>query len=116
MKSTGIDLYPIPSFPSFPLAHPDMISTQMSEEEIRTRVRAFLTENFLYMRSDLLLDDDDRLLERGVVDSMGVIEMLTFIEDEFGIKTSDDEISEANLGSLRAIARFVSEKKTSIGT
>jgi acyl carrier protein len=83
----------------------------MSQEaEVRTRVRVFLEENFLYMRPDFVLDDDDRLLERGVVDSMGVIEILSFLEDEFGVKTADDEISEANLGTLNAIGAFVASK------
>lgn len=84
------------------------------ETQIRGRVRQFLEENFLYMRPDFVLGDDDRLLERGIIDSMGVAEMVTFIEDEFGIKTSDEDISEANLGSLRAIGRFVAQKRAII--
>jgi len=87
---------------------------QLHETLIRERVRGFLEENFLYMRPNFELGDDDRLLERGVVDSMGVAEMVTFIEDEFGIKTSDDDITEANLGSLAAISRFVTRKRTTI--
>jgi acyl carrier protein len=80
------------------------------EAQIREKVRGYLHENFLYMRPDFILDDDDRLLERGVVDSMGIVEMLTFLEDEFGVQPADDEISEANLGSVRAITRFVATK------
>jgi acyl carrier protein len=87
---------------------------QLPEIQIRERVRHFLDENFLYMRPNFVLGDDDRLLERGVVDSMGVAEMVTFIEDEFGIKTSDEDITEANLGSLTAIGRFVSQKCTTM--
>jgi acyl carrier protein len=85
---------------------------QTTESEILVRVRGFLMDNYLYMRSDFELAEDDRLLERGVVDSMGVLEMISFIETEFGVHASDDEISEANLGSLRAIARFVAAKQT----
>ena len=84
---------------------------EQQESQVRSRVRTYLDENFLYMRPNFVLGDDDRLLERGVVDSMGVVEMVSFLEDEFGIKTSDEEISEANLGSLRAIARFVCAKR-----
>ena len=83
-----------------------------SEYQILTRVRAFLQDNLLYMRPDFVLADDDRLLQQGVVDSMGVLEVLNFIEDEFDVRARDDEISEANLGSLRAIARFVASKQT----
>jgi acyl carrier protein len=90
------------------------MSIQQQESQVRDRVRTYLEENFLYMRPNFVLGEDDRLLERGVVDSMGVAEMVTFIEEEFAIKTSDDEISEANLGSLRAIGRFVSAKRASV--
>ena len=81
---------------------------------IREKIRGYLDENFLYMMPNFVLDDDDRLLERGVVDSMGIVEMLTFIEDEFGVKAADDEISEANLGTLRAIVRFVASKQSTV--
>jgi len=87
---------------------------QLPETQVRDRVRLFLEENFLYMRPNFVLGDDDRLLERGVVDSMGVAEMVTFLEDEFGVATSDDDITEANLGSLNAIARYVSRKRSAI--
>jgi acyl carrier protein len=63
------------------------------------------------MQPDFVLNDDDPLLERGVVDSMGIAEMLTFLDDEFGVKVADDEITEDNLGSLRAIATFVLRKR-----
>ena len=84
------------------------------ENVIREKIRGYLDENFLYMMPDFVLGDDDRLLERGVVDSMGIVEMLTFLEDEFGVKAADDEISEANLGTLRAIVRFVASKQSAV--
>jgi acyl carrier protein len=83
----------------------------LKEHQVRETVRGYIRENFLYMRPDFVLGDDDALLERGVVDSMGVAEMVAFLEEEFGISTSDDDISEANLGSLNAIARFVCRKR-----
>jgi acyl carrier protein len=83
----------------------------LHETQIRDRIRTYLDENFLYMLPDFVLGDDDRLLERGVVDSMGIVELLTFLEDEFAVKAEDDEISEANLGSVRAIVNFVATKR-----
>lgn len=84
------------------------------ETQIRDKIRAYLDENFLYMMPDFMLDDDDRLLERGVVDSMGIVEMLTFIEDEFGVKAADDEISESNFGTVRALTKFVAAKMAAV--
>jgi acyl carrier protein len=81
--------------------------------EIAARIREFLHENFLYMRPNFVLNDQDRLLEKGVVDSMGILEVLQFIDDEFGVQPVDSEISEANLGSIEALAKFVASKQQS---
>ena len=86
----------------------------MIESQIRDSIRGFLQENFLYMRPDFVLGDDDQLLEKAVIDSMGVLEMMTFIEDTHGVKVEDNEVSEANLGSLTAIGRFVASKQRSV--
>jgi acyl carrier protein len=83
-----------------------------TESEILTRVRGFIQENFLYMHSDFQLGDDDRLLEKGVMDSMSIVEMISFIESEFSVQANEDEISEANFGSLSGIARFIGDKRS----
>lgn len=85
----------------------------MTAATVIERTRAYITENFLYMRRDFELGDDDSLLERGVVDSMGVMELVAFIEEEFGVTAGDDDITEQNLGSLRAIGNFVSARARS---
>lgn len=82
-----------------------------TESEIIKRVRAFVQENFLYMHSSFQLGDDDRLLDKGVMDSMSIVEMISFVESEFGVQALEDEISEENFGSLSGIARFVGGKK-----
>jgi acyl carrier protein len=68
------------------------------------------------MMPDFVLGDDDRLLERGVVDSMGIAELIAFVESEFGIVAAEDEISEANFGSLRSIANFVAGRQAIAGS
>ena len=82
-----------------------------SEASIMAKVRDFVQENFLYMMPDFELADDDRLLERGVVDSMGIAEVISFIESQFGVYAAESDISEANFGSLRSIAAFVAAKR-----
>lgn len=82
-----------------------------SEVDVLSAVRTFVTKEFLYMRPDFVIGDDDSLLKSGVVDSMGVLEVMGFLEESFGVRPEDDEITEANLGSLRAIARFVVSKR-----
>lgn len=78
--------------------------------EILERTRAYVRDNFLYMRPDFVLGDDDALLAKGVIDSMGVMEMIGFLTSEFGIAVADEEVTEENLGSVSAIARFVTGK------
>ena len=59
---------------------------------------------------DFVLNDDASLMGNGIVDSMGVMEMIEFIESEFGVKVDDTEITEENLGTLNAIARYVAAR------
>ena len=86
----------------------------MTVAEILTRTRTYVRQNFLYMRPDFTLGDDDRLLAKGVVDSMGVAELLGFLETEFGIVVADEDVTEENLGTLNAIARYVAGQLASV--
>jgi acyl carrier protein len=79
----------------------------MLHSQVSARVRDYVTENFLYMRPDFSIGENDSLLGKGIIDSMGVIEVITFVQDEFGITIADDDITEENLGTLAAIARYV---------
>jgi acyl carrier protein len=79
----------------------------MNSVQIIDRTRAYIAENFLYMRPDFQLGETDSLLERGIIDSMGVMELVSFIESEFGVTVGDDDVTEENIGSLRAIHTFV---------
>lgn len=83
----------------------------MTESEILASVRQFIQDNFLYMKPGFVLGDDDSLMKKGVVDSMGVMEVLGFLEDTFNVTPEDHEVTEANLGSLSAIARFVKARQ-----
>lgn len=87
----------------------------MQNTDLMQRVRDYVTQNFLYMRPDFPLGEDDRLLGRGVLDSMGVLELIAFLGDEFGIDVADDEITEANLGTLRSITNYVASKVAASG-
>jgi len=75
-------------------------------------MRSFVQENFLYMRSNFHLAEHDRLLDKGVIDSVSIVEMISFVEREFGVIAMEEEVSDANFGSLAGIARFVSEKQS----
>lgn len=79
----------------------------MNKEAVLSSLRAFVEENFLYMRPGFELGLDDSLMGNGIVDSMGVMEMIQFLEEEFGIVVDDADITEENIGTLNAIANYV---------
>lgn len=83
----------------------------MSELEIASLTRAWLEREFLYMRPDFRLGNDDSLLKTGVIDSMGVLELVLFLEETFGVKVGDHQITADNLGSITAVARFVARAR-----
>lgn len=82
----------------------------MDEQLIADRTRSYIRKTFLYARPAAELGDDERLLEGGIIDSMGVLELIGFLEKEFGIAIADEDITEDNLGSVNAVARYVFSK------
>ena len=86
------------------------VAAPTSATVVAERTRGWLQANFLYMHAEAMLGDADPLVSGGVIDSMGVIELVDFLQQEFGIAIGDDEITEANLGSLQAIGQFVYRK------
>ena len=87
------------------------MSTVEQQAAVRTEVRAYIEENFLYMRPDLDLQDDDDLLGLGVIDSLGFVELVEEVQAKYGISVQDVEITEDNFGSVSAIVGFVERKR-----
>jgi acyl carrier protein len=79
--------------------------------DVKTEIRGYIEENFLYMHPDLELADGDLLLSLGVVDSFGFVELVEEIQGRYGITIQDVEITEENLGSIDAITAFVASKQ-----
>ncbi len=79
-------------------------------ENIARQVRQFLIENFLFGRTDDQFSDDESFLESGLVDSMGILTLVTFVQDTFAIPIEDDEIVPENWDSVHRIAAFVASK------
>jgi acyl carrier protein len=73
-------------------------------------VRQFVAENF-YVSDAEALTDDMSLIESGIVDSTGILEVILFLESSFGIHVEDEETIPENLESISQIAAFVARKK-----
>lgn len=74
---------------------------QTSRSEIIAPVRGFVEEKFLYVHPNFHLADVDPLPDRGVIDSMSIVETIAFIESEFGVNAREEEISDAISGLLQ---------------
>ena len=83
--------------------------------ETVSRVREFVTRNF-FVSDAAKLTDGASLLDLGVVDSTGVLEIIAFVESTFGLSVDDDEILPANLDSIARIAAYVDRKLAARGT
>lgn len=79
------------------------------EANLEKSIRKFLVDNFLF-GEDTGLEADASFLENGVIDSTGVLELITFIEGTFGIKVEDHEIIPENLDSIRNVCLFLDRK------
>jgi len=77
------------------------------------QIRSFLAENFMLSSDGFTLADDASLLEAGVVDSTGILELTMFVEDTFGVEVADQEIVPENFDTVNAIVDYVASKKPS---
>lgn len=77
-------------------------------DEIRSQVRAFILKQFpLAQRASL--DDTESLVESGIIDSMGVLELVTFIEADFELVLSDEDVVSENFDSIATISSFIED-------
>ena len=77
---------------------------------IRGIIRRFILENYLYTRQDNALLDNDSFLDKGLIDSMGVLELVIFLEDEFEVAIAHEELIPENLDSIDRLVAFVGRK------
>ena len=78
-------------------------------EDISARIRAFIREKFPLARKQEL-HDAANLLESGILDSLGILDVVAFVEGEFAISISDDELVPENFQSIRHLTAFVQSK------
>jgi acyl carrier protein len=78
--------------------------------DIKDAVKQFIVKNF-YVADPAALADDTSLLDQAIIDSTGVLEVIGFLEREFGIEVADSEMLPENLDSIGKIAAYVERKK-----
>lgn len=84
----------------------------MPDISVEEKVRAFIENRFLASAGLDRVQEEESLVENGIIDSTGVLELVHFLEETFAIKIEDDELVPDNLDSIRNVVAFL-ERKTS---
>lgn len=82
----------------------------MNLEEVRQKLRHFILENYLFSDDQSALKDDDSFLDGGILDSMGILELIEYLDEGLGIKVEGDELVPDNLDSINSLIKFISAK------
>ena len=82
----------------------------MDKETTTSKIKTFLARQFPLTKN---VGNNEPLLKNGLIDSLGILEVVTFVENEFGIVVSDEELVPDNFGSVHSVANFVQVKTRS---
>jgi acyl carrier protein len=82
----------------------------VSMSDMKDKVRAFVIEHFLFGQG-AAFQDNSSFLEQGIMDSTGVLELVAFLEENFAIKVSDEELVPENLDSVDLICEYLERKR-----
>jgi acyl carrier protein len=77
--------------------------------DIRNRIREFIVENFLFGNEDGVKDDSS-FLDEGIIDSTGILELVSFLEEEYSISVEDEELVPENLDSINNVVAYLERK------
>lgn len=77
---------------------------------IEETIKNFITSNFIIEENPAPLDKDRSFLDSGIIDSTGILELVSFIEEQYGFKIQDEELIPDNLDSVYKVVRFIEKK------
>lgn len=81
------------------------------EMKKEAQLRSYILNSFLFTDDESMLSDEDSFLEKGIIDSTGIMEVIFFLEQEFGIRVDDEDMIPENLDSISRIVAFVDRKR-----
>jgi acyl carrier protein len=82
--------------------------------DTKTIIRHFIADNLLFSSNGFHLADDVSFLEEGVVDSLGVMELVVFVEEEFGVRVADEDVTPEHFDSVNQLAAYVERKRAPV--
>lgn len=87
----------------------------MHKDEIKGKLRKFIEDSYLLSAGVDSFEDNDSFLEKGIIDSTGVLELLEFLEDTFQIVVEDEEVIPDNLDTLTCLTTYIRNKLEDAG-
>ena len=87
-----------------------MADTNVKQSDVKTKLKEFLISNFLFSEDAVRFSDEDSFLEKGIIDSTGILELIEYLEDTYSIAIEDDELIPENLDSMNNVEAFISRK------
>ena len=100
----------VPKFVELVTSLPRTASGKIRRAELQ-QVRQFILSNYLFTDDESKLVDAESLMQNGTMDSTGILELIMFLEETFGIKVGDDEMIPTNLDSVVNVVSFVERKQ-----
>ena len=78
--------------------------------QLKTELRQYITENFLFGQDNTVLTDEVSFLEQGLIDSTGILEIVAHLEQTYGVTVEDEELIPLNFDSVNNLASYVFRK------
>ena len=86
------------------------IARETTQPAIKDQIREFIQENLASVKGITSFRDDESLMDSGVIDSLGIFRLVTFLEESFGVRIGDEEINPDNLKTVDTIEQLVIAK------
>ncbi|MDZ7318950.1 MAG: acyl carrier protein [candidate division KSB1 bacterium] len=80
--------------------------------EMENKIRGFLADNFILSEQLAQLGGDDSFLENGIIDSTGILELIFFVEEQFGIQIDASEVLPENFDSINRLVAYIQRKQS----
>lgn len=78
---------------------------------LKSDIRQFIVDNFMFGQGGQNFDDGASLLEKGLIDSTGVLELVAFVEEKYGVDVADEDLVPDNFDSINNLAGYIKRKK-----
>lgn len=86
------------------------MNNQAENQQVEQPIREFIAANIIYSQEGFHYADDASLLQEGVIDSLGVVELVTFVQKQFNVKVEQQEVTPDNFDSVMKLSAFVRRK------